>query len=70
MPSPFKAFRISQTGDTISGAVVDATLDELTPQGDAALIDTVADALGGQRLLLVVDNCEHVLGAARSAAAA
>ena len=27
-------------------------------------IDTVADALAGRRLLLVVDNCEHVLGAA------
>ena len=25
-------------------------------------IDTVADALAGRRLLLVVDNCEHVLG--------
>ncbi len=39
----------------------------ITPQGEAALIDTVADALGGRRLLLVVDNCEHVLVAAGSA---
>lgn len=44
-----------------------ATVLGITPQGDSALIDTVADALGGRQLLLVVDNCEHVLGAARSA---
>jgi predicted ATPase/DNA-binding CsgD family transcriptional regulator len=44
-----------------------ATVLGITPRGDAALIDTVADALGGRRLLLVVDNCEHVLTAARSA---
>ena len=33
----------------------------ITPQGDVPLIDTVADALAGRRMLLVVDNCEHVL---------
>ncbi|HEX5166798.1 MAG TPA: BTAD domain-containing putative transcriptional regulator, partial [Thermomicrobiales bacterium] len=27
-------------------------------------IDTLADALGGKRLLLVLDNCEHVIAAA------
>jgi NADPH2:quinone reductase len=32
----FKAFRVAQTGDTIAGAVVDATLDELTP-GDVVI---------------------------------
>jgi NADPH2:quinone reductase len=39
VPTPtgsFKAFRISQTGDRISGAVVDTTLDELTP-GDVVI---------------------------------
>jgi len=34
--APFKAFRISQDGDAISGAVVDTTLDELTP-GDVVI---------------------------------
>ncbi len=34
--SPFKAFRISQTDGKTSGAVVDATLDELTP-GDVVI---------------------------------
>ena len=33
----------------------------ITPQGDAPLIDTVADALRGRQLLVVVDNCEHIL---------
>lgn len=32
----FKAFRISQNGDKVSGAIVDATLDELTP-GDVVI---------------------------------
>jgi len=39
VPTPtgsFKAFRISQSGDRISGAVVDTTLDELTP-GDVVI---------------------------------
>ncbi|MEA3218838.1 MAG: hypothetical protein QOJ19_4994, partial [Acidimicrobiia bacterium] len=44
-----------------------ATALGITPQGDAALIDTLAEALAGRRLLLVVDNCEHVLAAAASA---
>ena len=32
----FKAFRVSQAGDQVSGALVDATLDELTP-GDVVI---------------------------------
>ena len=43
-----------------------ATALGITPQGNAALIDTVAEALAGRRLLLMVDNCEHVLDAAAS----
>ncbi|MEO6509530.1 MAG: AAA family ATPase, partial [Nocardioides sp.] len=39
----------------------------ITPQGGARVIDTVADALAGRRVLLVVDNCEHVLAAAAEA---
>jgi predicted ATPase/DNA-binding CsgD family transcriptional regulator len=44
-----------------------ATVLGITPQRDTPLIDTVAEALAGQRLLLVVDNCEHVLAAAAKA---
>src|SRR3954447_8187126 len=47
-----------------------ATALGITPQGAAALIDTVAEALAGRRLLLVVDNCEHVLAAALCAVGA
>ena len=37
-----------------------ATVLGITPQGDVPLIDTVADTVAGQRMLLVVDNCEHL----------
>jgi len=54
----FKAFRISQNGDTTSGAVVETTLDELTP-GDVVIKAVYSsvnykDALaatGGARIL-------------------
>ena len=39
----------------------------VTPQGDAPLIELVAESLGGRRLLLVIDNCEHVLAGAQAA---
>ena len=58
---------LTPVGDPRSVPAAIATVLGITPQGDAALIDTVADALGGRRLLLVVDNCEHVLTAAASA---
>ncbi len=47
-------------------AVPDAVADALgiTPQGDTAVVDAVADAVAGRRVLLVVDNCEHVAGMA------
>ncbi|MCU1346658.1 MAG: cyclase, partial [Acidimicrobiia bacterium] len=44
-----------------------ATVLGVTPQGDQPLMDTVADAVAGLRMLLVIDNCEHILGAAASA---
>jgi predicted ATPase/class 3 adenylate cyclase/DNA-binding CsgD family transcriptional regulator len=37
-----------------------ATVLGVTPQGDVPLIDTVADTVAGRRMLLVVDNCEHL----------
>jgi predicted ATPase/DNA-binding CsgD family transcriptional regulator len=58
---------LASVGDPASVPAAVATVLGITPQGEAALIDTVADALGGRRLLLVVDNCEHVLAAAGSA---
>ncbi|MBV8952329.1 MAG: adenylate/guanylate cyclase domain-containing protein, partial [Actinobacteria bacterium] len=51
---------LASVGDTASVPAAIATALAITPQGDAALIDTVADALAGRQLLLVLDNCEHV----------
>ena len=34
------------------------------------LIDTLADALAGRRMLLVVDNCEHVIDTVTTTVAA
>jgi predicted ATPase len=39
----------------------------ITPQGDARVIETVAEAVAGRQLLILLDNCEHVLVAASSA---
>ena len=47
-----------------------ATALGVTPQGDAPLIEAVAESLAGRQLLLVLDNCEHVHAAARAAIAA
>ena len=58
---------LASIGDSASIPSAIATVVGITPQGDAPLIDTVAEALGGRRLLLVMDNCEHVLTAAASA---
>ena len=50
-------------------AVPDAIANALgvTPQGDTAVIDTVAETAAGRRLLIVIDNCEHVLASAVAA---
>jgi predicted ATPase/DNA-binding CsgD family transcriptional regulator len=50
-------------------AVPDAIADALgiTPQGHTPVIETVADAVAGRRLLIVIDNCEHLLAASASA---
>ena len=40
-----------------------ATTLAVTTQGDVPMIDTLADALAGRRMLLVLDNCEHVIDA-------
>ena len=50
-------------------AVPDAIASALgiTLRGDVPVIDTVAEAVSGRRLLIVIDNCEHILGAAAAA---
>ncbi len=52
-------------GDAVPDAI--ATALGVTPQGGARVIDAVAEALAGRRVLVVIDNCEHVLPAAAEA---
>ncbi len=54
--------------DSVPAAI--ATALGITPQGDQPLLDTVAESLAARRLLLVLDNCEHVVDAAAVAVAA
>ena len=51
--------------DAVPDAI--ATALGIPPQGDARVIDTVAEALAGRRLLILMDNCEHVRTAAAAA---
>ena len=48
------------------GAVADAVAATLgiTPRGGVSMVDCVAEGLAGRRVLVVLDNCEHVLDAA------
>src|SRR3954454_1583845 len=61
---------LASVGDPTAVPAAIANVLGITPQGDATLLDTVADALRGRQLLVVVDNCEHLLRAAGSAIAA
>ncbi len=58
---------LASVADPASVPAAIATVLGVTPQGDATLIDTIAESLGGRRLLLVMDNCEHVVDAASAA---
>jgi predicted ATPase/DNA-binding CsgD family transcriptional regulator len=57
---------LAAIGDPASVPAALATALRITPQGDTPLVETIAEALGGRELLLVVDNCEHLLTAVRS----
>src|SRR5262249_32968959 len=61
---------LAPVGEPSAVTAAIATALSITPQGDVPLIDTVAEALAGRQLLLVIDNCEHVLVAAASTVAA
>ncbi len=52
-----------------SDAVPDAIAQALgiTPHGDVPVIEAVAEAVVGRRLLIVLDNCEHLLPAVAAA---
>jgi predicted ATPase/class 3 adenylate cyclase/DNA-binding CsgD family transcriptional regulator len=61
---------LAALGDPAGVPAAVATVLGITPQGDAPLIDTIAESLSGRQLLLVMDNCEHVVAAASAAIAA
>ena len=53
------------TPDAVPDAIANAL--GITSQGDSPVIESVAEAVAGRRLLIVIDNCEHVLPAAAGA---
>ncbi len=61
---------LAPVGDPAAVPAAIAAVLGVTPQGDAPLIEVVAESLGGRHLLLVIDNCEHIQAAARAAIAA
>jgi predicted ATPase/class 3 adenylate cyclase/DNA-binding CsgD family transcriptional regulator len=61
---------LAGVADAASVPAAIATVLGITPQGDTPLLDVVSEVLSGRRLLLVIDNCEHVLAAVASAVGA
>lgn len=55
---------LASVGDPAAVPDVVATALGITSQAELTVTDSVAEALSGRRLLVVLDNCEHVLDAA------
>jgi predicted ATPase/DNA-binding CsgD family transcriptional regulator len=55
---------LAAVGDPDAVPDVIANALGVSPQGERSMGDAVADAIAGRRLLLIVDNCEHVADAA------
>ena len=58
---------LAAVGDPGSIPAAITSVLRITPQGESPLIATIAAALAGQRLLLVIDNCAPLLKAAGAA---
>lgn len=58
---------LSSVTDAASVPEAMATALGVVRQGEVSAIDAVADAVAGRRLLLVVDNCEHLAPAVTAA---
>ena len=58
---------LAPVSDPSSVPAAIATTLGVTPQGGVELIDAIAEAVGDRRVLLVIDNCEHVLEGAAAA---
>jgi class 3 adenylate cyclase len=55
---------LAPVGDPDAVADAVATTLGITPQAGSSVADSIAAALSGREMLVVVDNCEHVLEAA------
>ncbi len=55
---------LAPVGEPAQVPVAVASALGVREQGDRPLLDVLCEALAGQDLLLVLDNCEHVIGAA------
>ena len=55
---------LAPVGDPAAVPDAVATALGVTPQAGLTVTDSIAQALSGRRLLMVLDNCEHVLDAA------
>ncbi len=58
---------LASVGEEASVTAAIASTMGIVPRGGAELLDIVAETLSGRRVLLVVDNCEHVLPAVTAA---
>ena len=58
---------LAAVGDAASVPDAIATAMGITPQASVQVIQTVAETLSGRRLLLLLDNCEHLVDAAAEA---
>jgi predicted ATPase len=56
--------QLASVGEPAAVPDVVATALGVTPQAGLTMSEGITQALSGRRLLLVLDNCEHVLGAA------
>ena len=63
-PDGIWVVELATIGDPAAVPDAVATALGVTPAPDASVTESIAAALSGQRLLLVLDNCEHVLSAA------
>src|SRR5262249_12562463 len=61
---------LASVGDASSVPAALGTVLGITPQGDTPLRDRIAETLSGRQMLLLLDNCEHVLTASASVAEA
>jgi predicted ATPase/DNA-binding CsgD family transcriptional regulator len=66
LPDGVWLIELASVGDPTSVPAALATALGITPQGETPLVDTIAETLAGRAVLLLMDNCEHLLPAVGS----